>query len=49
MPEIKTEPVKLEDEWIAFGPDHTLSDIARWLLENESDAETVRDLLNEGL
>lgn len=56
MGEIKTDPylvwIDVNDdtyECEAFGPDHTLADIARWLMKNPVEAEEVRDLLAEML
>lgn len=53
MSEICTPP-KIEidkdgEEWAAFGPDHSLSDICRWLMTNHTEAEVVRDTLTEML
>lgn len=50
--EIKTPPRKITIDGIdyeCFTQDHTLADIARWILQNSSHAEEIRDMLNEGL
>lgn len=53
MAEIKTKPFKITnaagDEYFAFGPEHTLADIVRWLMENSFDAEEVRRMLEKEL
>lgn len=50
--EIKTPPREITIdgvEYECFTQDHTLADIARWILQNSSHAEEIRDMLNEGL
>lgn len=52
MPEIKTDPVTIvvdDQAYSCFGEEHTLADIARWLLRNKSEAEEVVELIQEGL
>jgi hypothetical protein len=50
MSEICTPPaVTIDpngDKWEAFGPHHSLSDIARWLMQNPVDAQEVCDILH---
>ena len=46
--EIKTTVAKHEEVFIVT-EQHTLADIARWLMTNPIDGETVRDMLNEML
>lgn len=36
-------------EWSAFGPDHSIADICRWLMENRSEAEDAVHILVEML
>jgi len=54
MAEIKRDPVTLinkatGEEWICFDEDHTLSDIARWILNgNPVDAGELIRLLTTG-
>lgn len=48
MAEIKREPVRIivgDTEYEAFDENHSLSDIARWILKNEVDAEELIRLL----
>jgi len=51
--EIKRDPISTTDEdddiVYAFDANHTLADIARWIMRNPVDAETVRDMLTEML
>lgn len=50
MGEIKRPPVKIIQggiEYAAFDEDHTLADIARWIEENQADAEELVCLLTE--
>jgi hypothetical protein len=51
MSEIKTPPVKIiigEDEYDAFGEDHTWGDIARWIVAHgPSDVEEITRILSE--
>lgn len=56
MAEIRTEPYIVwvdvgEDtyECEAFGPDHTLGDIARWICRNRSEAEELLYILKKEL
>lgn len=48
MAEIKREPLRIvvgEEEYAAFDADHTLSDIARWLVEQGADADEMAFLM----
>jgi len=51
MSEVCTPPATKTDhngdEWVTFGPDHTLADIARWIARNKVDAEEMIYLLLE--
>jgi len=51
MTEIKRDPICSQDEngdeLVTFDPDHTLSDIARWICRNKSDAEEVHRMIGE--
>ena len=53
MAEVCTPPKIEIDEngeaWVTFGPEHTLSDISRWIMENRTEAEVIRDTLTEML
>lgn len=53
MGEVCTPPKIVIDadgeEWATFGPHHTISDICRWLMQNEGDAEGVVETLTEML
>jgi hypothetical protein len=33
------------DEVFAFGPDHSIADIARWMMQNRSEAEELHSIL----
>jgi hypothetical protein len=49
MPEIMTPPRRRTDkdgeEWVAIGPQETLSDIARWAMTNPVDGEELHRIL----
>lgn len=49
--EVKTPPIRMFDaeggEYVTFGPQHTLADIARWIAENPVDAEEILRLVKE--
>lgn len=57
MPEIERDPVTIlvdkglgdRVEYVCIDDSMSLSDIARWLLKNKSEAEEMVDLLQEGL
>ena len=52
MAEIKTAPVAItidDTEYAAFDEDHTLGDIARWVMENRADGEELHRILGEML
>jgi hypothetical protein len=51
MPEIKTPP-RIDhdengDELITFGPEHSWSDVARWICQNDGDRIEMLRLLKE--
>jgi hypothetical protein len=52
MAEVCTPPlIKVDgdgEEWVTFGPDHSLADICRWIMEMNC-GEDVRDTLTEML
>ena len=45
-PEIRTDET---GEWVTFGPDHSLADIARWIMRNRGEAEDLHTILGEML
>jgi hypothetical protein len=51
MSEVCTPPMILRHtdgtDLAAFGPDHTLADIARWIAQNKVEAEEMIHLLQE--
>jgi hypothetical protein len=53
MPEVCTPPYTYKDlydeTYEAFGPEHTLADIARWIMQNRSDAEEIHRMLGDML
>lgn len=57
MPEVKRDPVTVlvdkgfegKIKYVCFDDEMSLSDIARWLLNNKSEAEEMLWLLQEGL
>jgi hypothetical protein len=53
MSEVCTPPYKSTDkhgdDLFTFGPDHTLADIARWIMEHRGDAEDIHSMLGQML
>ena len=53
MAEVCTPPVVWVDpdgtEWAAFSENHSLADIARWLMENPTEAAEVHTILGDML
>lgn len=52
MAEIQTPPVPVtirDEDYEAFGEQHSLADIVRWLMRNLIEAAEVRDMLNRAL
>lgn len=53
MPEITKQPVSLwddkEGELICFRDDHSIADIARWAMSNQTEAEELHRILGEML
>jgi len=53
MSEIKRQPIVIYDadgeKMEAFDANHTLADIARWVCENEADAEELVRIISEML
>jgi len=50
MPEIKTPPIKITidgEEYDAFGEDHTLLDIIRWLGEDKDEVKNLIELFRD--
>ena len=45
-PEIRTDET---GEWVTFGPDHSLADIARWIMRNRGEAEDLHMILGDML
>lgn len=46
-PQVNTD--KDGEEWVAFGPHHSLADICRWIMQNRSEAEEVHMMLGQML
>ena len=49
MTEVKTPPVEGHGETVSFTPDHSLADIARWIMCNRSEAEDLHVILGQML
>jgi hypothetical protein len=53
MAEVCTPPkIRIDkngDEWATFGPNHTLADICRWIMQNRVEAEDVHMMLGQML
>ena len=53
MPEVRKQPVSLwddnEGELICFRDDHSIADIARWVMSNQTEAEELHRILGEML
>lgn len=49
MSEVCTPPkIRIDkngEEWVTFGPHHSLADIARWIMQNRSEAEDLHSTL----
>lgn len=49
MTEVCTPPKiridKQGEEWATFGPNHSLADIARWIMRNRSEAEDLHSIV----
>jgi hypothetical protein len=53
MSEVLTPPkIKVDkhgNEWVTFGPHHSLADVCRWIMQNRSEAEDVHAMLGQML
>lgn len=49
MTEVMTPPVENADGFVSFTPDHSLADIARWIMQNRGEAEDLHMILGQML
>lgn len=49
MSEVQTPPIEGAEETVSFTPDHSLADIARWIMGNRSEAEDLHAILGQML
>lgn len=49
MSEVMTPPIDGGADIVSFTPDHSLADIARWIMGNRSEAEDLHAMLGQML
>lgn len=49
MSEVMTLPIQDGSDTVSFTPDHSLADIARWIMGNRSEAEDLHMILGQML